>query len=108
MQVYAYFAVRADHDEVEAIILLPDRAAVEAFRRGEGVLEDPRAHDSASSVTDGNARPMQLKAYGIDEDVVFDMPLTGQSTLLFSPLFLLQRYLLCLLRSHCCTAVTRA
>lgn len=59
------------------IILLPDQAAVDIFKRGEGVLENARAHDSASSVTDGH-HPAQLKAYGIDDDVVFIMPLTGE------------------------------
>ncbi|KAK9901349.1 hypothetical protein WJX75_007725 [Coccomyxa subellipsoidea] len=64
-----------EHEEVEAIILLMDQAAVEVFRTGEGVLENPRMHDSASSVTGHPHHAM--KAYAIEEDTVFDMPLTG-------------------------------
>lgn len=67
----------AEHEELEAIILLPDQAAVEAFRAGEGVLEHPRMHDSASSVSGGVASHKAVKAYAIDDDTVFDMPLTG-------------------------------
>ena len=67
--------LRAEHEEVEAIILLMDQAAVEVFRTGEGVLENPRMHDSASSVTGHPHHAM--KAYAIEEDTVFDMPLTG-------------------------------
>lgn len=61
---------------MEAIILLMDQAAVDVFRAGEGVLEHPRMHDSASSVT-GHSRHHAIKAYAINNDAVFDMPLTG-------------------------------
>lgn len=65
-----------EHEEMEAIILLMDQAAVDVFRVGEGVLEHPRLHDSASSVT-GHSRHHAIKAYAINKDSVFDMPLTG-------------------------------
>ncbi|CAL8470958.1 g10500 [Coccomyxa elongata] len=65
-----------EHEEMEAIILLMDQAAVDVFRAGEGVLEHPRMHDSASSVT-GHSRHHAIKAYAINKDSVFDMPLTG-------------------------------
>ncbi len=67
----------AEHEEVEAILLLMDQAAVEVFRAGEGVLEHPRMHDSASSVS-GHPHHA-IKAYAIEDDSVFDMPLTGQT-----------------------------
>ncbi len=66
----------AEHEEMEAIILLMDQAAVDVFRAGEGVLEHPRMHDSASSVT-GHSRHHAIKGYAINSDAVFDMPLTG-------------------------------
>jgi hypothetical protein len=67
----------AEHEEVEAIILLQNQAAVEVFKQKEGVLEGQRTHDSASSLN--NSLSPQLKAYGMENDIVFDMPLTGGS-----------------------------
>ena len=60
---------------MEAIILLPDEATVEVFKRGEGALEQTAAHDSASSYT-GHAKT--CKAYAIADDSVFNLCLNGE------------------------------
>ena len=60
---------------MEAIILLPDQATVEDFRRGEGALEQTQAHDSASSFT-GPA--VACKAYAIADDSIFNLCLNGK------------------------------
>ena len=61
---------------MEAIILLPDEATVEVFKRGEGALEQTVTHDSASSYT-GHANT--CKAYAITDDSVFNLCLNGGS-----------------------------
>ena len=60
---------------VEAIILLPDEATVEVFKRGEGALEQTAAHDSASSYT---GQASTCKAYAIADDSVFNLCLNGE------------------------------
>jgi hypothetical protein len=63
---------------VEAIILLPDQGSVEVFRSGEGTLENPAVHDSASSAA-GEAAAAPVRAYAVngDADIAFELPLSG-------------------------------
>ena len=59
-------------------MLLPDAGSVEVFRAGEGVLENPALHDSASSVaSEAGAQPIRGYAINGDADTVFDLPLSG-------------------------------
>jgi hypothetical protein len=60
---------------VEAIILLPDQATVDTFRKGEGALEQTPAHDSASSFT---GPVSTCKAYAIADDSIFNLCLNGE------------------------------
>lgn len=67
--------VAGEEDFVEAVILLPDQATVDVFRKGEGALEQTAAHDSASSFT-GPAST--CKAYAIADDSIFNLCLNGE------------------------------
>ena len=67
--------VAGEDGYVEAIILLPDEATVEVFKRGEGALEQTAAHDSASSYT---GQASTCKAYAIADDSVFNLCLNGE------------------------------
>ena len=58
-------------------MLLPDAGSVEVFRAGEGVLENPAVHDSASSAAGEGAQPIRGYAINADADSVFDLPLGG-------------------------------
>ena len=64
-----------EDDHVEAIILLPDQATVDVFRRGEGALDQDQPHDSASSFTGPAAA---CKAYAIADDAVFILCMSGE------------------------------
>ena len=67
--------VAGEEDFVEAVLLLPDQATVDVFRKGEGALEQTAAHDSASSFT-GPAST--CKAYAIADDSIFNLCLNGE------------------------------
>ena len=60
---------------MEAIILLPDQATVDVFRRGEGALDQDQPHDSASSFTGPAAA---CKAYAIADDAIFILCMSGE------------------------------
>ena len=60
---------------MEAIILLPDQATVDIFRRGEGALDQDQPHDSASSFTGPAAA---CKAYAIADDAIFILCMSGK------------------------------
>ena len=71
------WGVPAEHEEVEVVMLLPDVGSVEVFRAGEGILENPAVHDSASSAAGEGAQPIRGYAINGDADTVFDLPLSG-------------------------------
>lgn len=58
-------------------MLLPDQASVEVFRSGEGTLEHPGMHDSASSAAGESAAPIRAYAINGDADLVFELSLAG-------------------------------
>ena len=70
---------------MEAIILLPDQAALEVFKAGNGILGNAVVHDSASS--SASSTSSNISVYAIADDVIFDMPLTGSSLALPLSLF---------------------